>query len=341
MSKRWRNFGLVFIGIVGGLAGGAYYYVSNGIAPMPSGDKLYVRYNGEKKLSEVLLDLQRRGVIRNAQALGWYAYYKKKTERIQTGTYQVHPGLTADEVLSVIRKPVVNMFRIPETNLSYRTANLLEKNDIASGSEYKDLMKKPDEFAGVTKFPLPKTSLEGYLYPDTYDLPPLLGAKSVIERQLKAFDKKIAPLLTDPAKANKILTIASMVELEAGVDQERAKIAGVIRNRLEKGIKLQIDATVLYGLQQWRRLTYADYTNTKSPYNTYLIPGLPPGPICSPSKKSVEAALHPDKHEFLYYVAMPNRTHLFAKTYEEHLANIKIARKARAAVEGQTRPAAN
>ena len=93
------------------------------------------------------------------------------------------------------------------------------------------------------------------------------------------------------------------------------------------------------GLQQWRRLTYADYTNTKSPYNTYLIKGLPPGPICSPSAKSVQAALNADKHEFLYYVAMPNRTHLFAKTYEDHLKNIQVARKARDRAAQRVAPA--
>lgn len=338
MKKGWRNFFLIVIGITGGAAGGAYYYVTGGIKPMPSGDKMYVRYNGQKKLSEVATDLQRRGVIRSASALGWYAYYKKKTERIQSGTYQVQPGVTADELLEILRKPVVNMFRIPETNLSYRTANLLEKNNTATGTEYKELMKKPEEFKSVIKFPLPDDSLEGYLYPDTYDLPPLLGARGVIERQLMAFQKKVAPLLTDPAKAKKMLTIASMVELEAGVDHERAKIAGVIKNRLDKGMKLQIDATVLYGLQQWRRLTYADYTNTKSPYNTYLIKGLPPGPICSPSAKSVQAALKSDKHEFLYYVAMPNRTHLFAKTYEDHLKNIQVARKARSDAAAKVSP---
>jgi UPF0755 protein len=329
VSKLWRNVGLVVLGLAGGLAGGSYYFVTSGIKPEAAGSKFYVRYPQETKLSVVAKDLERRGVIRSASALGWYAWYKKKDRRIPTGTYQVWPGLTADELLDTLQKPVVNMFRLPETNLSYRTANLLEKNEIAKAAEYKELRDNPEEFKGTIKFPLPKDSLEGYLYPDTYDLPPLLGAKGVIERQLKAFQSKVAPLLTDPKKARKILTIASMVELEAGVDHERARIAGVIRNRLDKGMRLQIDATVLYALQEWRRLYNRDYHNTNSPYNTYKIKGLPPGPICSPSVKSVQAALKSEKHEWLYYVAMPNRTHLFAKTYEDHLKNIQVARKAR------------
>lgn len=331
MSKVWRNIGLVTLGLAGGTLGGFYYFVKSGIEPMASGPKIYVRYTERNHLSTVAQDLQRKGIIRSAKALGWYAVYAKKDRVIPVGTYQVQPGVNADQLLDLLQRPLVNMFRIPETNLSYRTANLLDKNQIATADEYKELIKQPAEFKGVISFPLPNDSLEGYLYPDTYDLPPLMGARAVIERQLKAFQKRIAPLITDPAKARKILTIASMVELEAGVDADRPRIAGVIRNRLDKGMKLQIDATVLYALQQWRRLRFSDYTNTISPYNTYKILGLPPGPICSPSIKSVQAAIKSEKNEFLYYVAMPNKTHLFAKTYEEHLKNIEIAKKARAA----------
>lgn len=339
MSKTWRNLILVTLGLAGGTAYGAYYYVTSGIKPLPEGKKFYVRYDETRKLSFVLDDLQSQQVIRSAKALSWYAYYKKKKDlRVAEGTYEIWPGMTADQVFSQLQKPIVQMFRIPETNLSYRTANLLEKNEIAKADDYKALRDKPEDFKDVIKFPLPKESLEGYLYPDTYDLPPLLGARGVIQRQLNAFQKKVAPLLTDPAKANKILTIASMVELEAGVDHERAKIAGVIRNRLDKGMRLQIDATVLYALQEWRRLYNKDYHNTNSPYNTYKIKGLPPGPICSPSVKSVQAALKPEKHEWLYYVAMPNRTHLFAKTYEDHLKNIQVARKARSESQAGTPP---
>jgi UPF0755 protein len=169
--------------------------------------------------------------------------------------------------------------------------------------------------------------LEGYLYPDTYDLPPLLGAHDTIDRQLKAFESKVYPLLKGVKNPGKILTIASMVEMEAAKDKDRPLIAGVIVNRLNKGMRLQIDATVLYGMKQWRRLNYADY-KFPSPYNTYLINGLPPGPICSPTLKSVEAALHPAKNGYLYYVAMPSGYSVFAHTYEEHLANVAKMRAA-------------
>jgi UPF0755 protein len=114
-----------------------------------------------------------------------------------------------------------------------------------------------------------------------------------------------------------------MVELEVAKDEERPIVAGVIENRLKRKMPLQIDATLLYGIGKWRRLTFKDYKEIKSPYNTYTHQGLPPGPICSPTVKSIEAALHPATHNYLYYVAMPEGYHLFAETYKEHLANIK------------------
>lgn len=331
MSKLWRNVALITLGLAGGTVGGAYYYVKSGIAPEAPGPKRYVRYPTSNKLSVVAKDLQYKGIIRSANALGWYARYVKKQNPIPSGTFQVNPGMTADELLDALQKPIRNMFRIPETNMSFRTANLLSKAEIATVEEYKSLIKTPADFAGVTKLTLPSDSLEGYLYPDTYDLPPLMGARDVIVRQLQNFEKKIGPLKIPANKMRPILTIASMVELEAGVDKERAMIAGVIYNRLKKGMKLQIDATVLYGLGEWRRLYNIDYTRTQSPYNTYKFAGLPPGPICSPSLKSIIAAMKPTRHNYIYYVAKPDMTSLFAMTYPEHIRNVAIARKLREA----------
>jgi UPF0755 protein len=177
-------------------------------------------------------------------------------------------------------------------------------------------------------FPLPKESLEGYLYPDTYDFPPLLGAKAVIIRQLKNFEKKVWEGLNKPKNLHEAIIHGSLVELEAGRDDERPIIAGVIENRLEKGMRLQIDASLLYGIQKWRRLTFADYRNIPGPYNLYRVDGLPPGPICSPTVISIKAALNPAKHDHLYYVALPTGNSLFAPTYEEHKRNIEKRKKA-------------
>lgn len=329
MGKRARNVGLAVAGLAFGCAGGFVYYVKSGIVPMPAGKAFFVRYEQRLELPEVARQLKEKGVVRNVTALRYYAIYRRLDRYVLPGTYQVRAGMTVDELVAALRKPIKQMVRIPETNPSYRTARLLEQAGVATADAYESAVANPTEFQESVSFPLPGHSLEGYLFPDTYDLPPLIGAKATIVRQLRAFEKKALPLLTDPAKRQKILTIASMVELEAGLDEERPIIAGVIRNRLEKGMRLQIDATVLYGMRAWRKLYNVDYKH-ESPYNTYLMTGLPPGPICSPSLKSIKAALAPAKHDFLYYVAKPDMHSLFAATYEEHLKNVAVARKLRA-----------
>lgn len=327
-KKKARIGCLVLLLLILGGAGGFYLWETDQIKPTASGPAFFIRFSTPKTLNAVLLELKRKGVVRSTRAMRIYAIYTKAPSTIDTGTYQFRPGMTADEVLVAMRKPVRQMVRIPETNMSFRTANLLEKSNVLVKAEYKDLIKKPQMFKDEVSFPLPNDSLEGYLFPDTYDLPPMLGAKETIARQLKAFEKKVGPELKNRKDVKRILTIASMVELEAQHDADRARIAGVIENRIKRNMRLQIDATVLYGLQEWRGLTYADYRNTISPYNTYLHDGLPPGPICSPSLKSVKAALNPGKHDFIYYVAMPGGHHLFATSLEEHNRNVALRRKA-------------
>lgn len=327
MSKRARNVILVSLGVVLGVGLGGVAFVKKGVEPLPAGDPFYVRYESSSKLSVVADQLVGK-IVRQPNAFLIYARYRKQQQPVGSGTYQLRPGMTADELLAALRKPIQQMVRIPETNFSYRTANLLQQKEVTSAEDYLEAVGTPSTFSKEVSFPLPKSSLEGFLFPDTYDLPPLLGAEAVVKRQLQAFEKKVLPLLPNEKTRMRTLIIASMVELEAGVDDERPVIAGVIENRLRKKMRLQIDATVLYGMREWRRMYNKDYKHD-SPYNTYRIDGLPPGPICSPSVASVKAALKPATHEWLYYVALPNRRHLFAKTYEDHLKNIVVARKAR------------
>lgn len=306
-------------------AGAAVWWVRDGIRPTPKTETFYYRVDSPKLMAVVLEELSRKGVVRDSRAIRYYARWKRAPSDVREGTYELHGGLTADEIFQKLREPVRQMVRLPETMFSFRLAPILGETEVGEPGEYLSLMQQPQEFAGVVSFKLPEDSLEGYLFPDTYDLPPLIGARAVIERQLRAFESKAQPLL-EGKDARRTLTIASMVELEAQKDSERAIIAGVIENRLKKKMRLQIDATVLYGLREWRRLTYADY-QAESPYNTYKIDGLPPGPICSPSLRSIEAAVKPAKHNYLYYVALPDGGHQFSETYAQHLRYLAERRK--------------
>ena len=317
---------LAVIVVIGAISAYMYIGFQRRLAPLTVGESRMFRVAEGRPLKDVLEDLQKEGVIRDASATLSYATMKRKNVAVDKGTYEVKPGQDADQILAALRKPVRIMVRIPEGWWIARVAKRLEEKEVCSADEYIKLANSPGEFQEFVKIKLPEKSLEGYLYPDTYDLPPGTGAKDTIIKQLQTFEKKVAKDLKPDTDLNRVLTIASMVELEAATDEERPKVAGVIENRLKKGQRLELDATVLYAMQEWKNLGQGEVRKVISPYNTYLNGGLPPGPIGSPSLKSIEGALKPDSHPYFFYVARPNRTHYFSATYSEHMAAIRKAR---------------
>jgi UPF0755 protein len=184
-----------------------------------------------------------------------------------------------------------------------------------------------DKFDFPFKNQNPLPSLEGYLFPDTYILP-RMSEEDLIRTMLENLKDHLNPDLLDRIRkmgwsVHEVLTLASIVEREAGVEEEKPIIASVFFNRLEMGMKLESDPTVLYSLGDPQRpLTYEDL-EFDSPYNTYLYPGLPPGPIGNPGLSSIEAVLYPSSTGYYYFVAKGDGHHLFAETYQEHLENIR------------------
>lgn len=332
MRKRFRKLvrGVALLLLLGGA--GAYWWASEQLKPIGGGVERYLRFEGRTDLESALIRLQQEGYVRNARVLFAYARLRRQNVPVAGGTYRVKPDLGPDAVLAMLRAPIRQMVRIPSYYWIARTAKLLEEKEVCRAEDYVAATKRPADFQNFVNFPLPADSLEGYLYPDTYDLPPMLGADETILRQLAAFQKKVWEPLGEPKELHRAVVIGSMVQLEAALDEERPKIAGVIENRIAKKMRLQIDATVNYAMQEWRPLLRSEYASVKSPFNTYLIAGLPPGPICSPTAASIEGALKPDTHPYLYYVAMPERYHLFSASYDEHLRNIQ-KRKAALAKE--------
>lgn len=168
-----------------------------------------------------------------------------------------------------------------------------------------------------------KEPLEGYLFPDTYHLPQTIGDKEIIELMLDRFRAVLSAEWEARAAelgytVPEIITIASMIEAEAKVPAERGVVAGVIYNRLRHGMRLQIDATVLYALPERKSVVLTRDLETDSPYNTYLNSGLPPGPITNPGMEAIAAALYPENTPFFYYVAKKDGSHIFSRTLAEH-----------------------
>ena len=329
-------------GIVVGSACGmwyANYWFRSNLEAMPEGESFLVRYDDGKAFISAVSDLVDQGVIRNERAFRLYCRMNDREMQLEIGTYKFHPGMKVKEVLTAMESPISQDVTIPEGWWIARVAPILEKNNVCTADEYIALANDPSFFDGSVGFPLPEDSLEGYLYPDKYDFPPLYGAENVIRTMLATFETKVwqemegqIPIFDDSSlggspqqwQVQHYVTMASLVELEAGVEKDRPLIAGVIKNRLEANMPLALDATILYALQEWRTLKAGETQEVKSPYNTYRNAGLPPGPIGSPAWRSINAAINPAEHKFYYFYAPPGSDeHIFTKNYNEHRRAIR------------------
>lgn len=225
---------------------------------------------------------------------------------------------------------------IPEGFEQREIALLLEKNNICSAEEFNKTakLKNFQEYWFLNNVPEREYELEGYLFPDTYNFGENESVESIIRKMLENFNSKVTVEMKVKAEKmnmsfDDIIIMASIVEREAAADNEYKKVAGVFYNRIKNNPEsfgyLQSCATVQYILKERRDvLTLAD-TKIDSPYNTYKYQGLPTGPIASPGIKTIEAALYPEKTDYMYFVADGNGRHYFAKTYEEHQKNMRKA----------------
>ena len=232
-------------------------------------------------------------------------------------------------------------FTVPEGYNEYKTARKLSNEGVVNREKFIKKIESGDyakDYSFLEGAQSGKHQLEGYLYPDTYTLPKDANSDKVIRMMLDRFGE----VFSDKYKAraselgytvNEIITVASIIENEAGVPKDRKKIASVIYNRLKKNMPLQMDSTVQYLLElsgsHKENISYAD-TKKSSPYNTYTNNGLPPGPICSPGKASIKAALYPSETTYLYFVASEklDGSSAFSNTHEQFLKDKEAYAKA-------------
>ena len=206
---------------------------------------------------------------------------------------------------------------IPEGYTCTQIAELLDKKEVAEEEAFLKLVKDSE-----------KTS-EGYLFPDTYEVPKKYGAEKMVKAMLSNFNQiAIENKFIDRAEEigfslDEIIILASIIEKEAKFSEEKSKVSSVFYNRLEIGMKLQSCATIQYILETPKEILDENDLKIDSPYNTYLYRGLPPGPICNPGLDSIIAALEPEDEDYLYFVLGENGKHIFSKTYQEHLRNKK------------------
>ncbi|MCX6367185.1 MAG: endolytic transglycosylase MltG [Armatimonadetes bacterium] len=271
----------------------------------PGATPLEVRIPEGASITRVGQLLEEKHVIRSA------SYFKRvATGTILPGLYAFSPSDSPEAIYQKLARGDVSSIKVtfPEGfTIKKMAAKLIERGVLTDDTEFLQLTQ----------------GLEGQLFPDTYAFSKTVTAKEIVPQLQQHFQKQTKGLSLTP----EALIVASLIEREAETDEDRPKIAGVIYNRIRKKMRLQIDATVQYILPQHKaRLLFSDL-KTPSPYNTYLHAGLPPGPICNPGLASIKAALAPEKSDNLFYVQGEGKGHIFAKTFEEHRANIARVRK--------------
>lgn len=335
MRREYKNKIIICISIVIIILLLFFIYVASSLNhPFKiTSDKEFEIKNGDT-LYGVISKLDSKGLVKNPIIIKAYLKYKKVPGTIKPGLYTLSNNLTIDKFISNINDGVFDkntaVVTIPEGYNISQIAELLDK---------KGVIAKDDFIKASNNYKLPsyinannnrKYKLEGYLFPDTYQLKKNMSGEKIINLMLTHFEKRFNNLLKDnnlsldKTKYDNIITMASIVEGEAKKDDERSTIASVFYNRLNKNMKLQSCATVEYALGYHKDKLYNKDLEIKSNYNTYYINGLPAGPICSPGLKSIEAALKPKNTNYIYFVSNNDGTHFFTDNYKkfEEVKNI-------------------
>lgn len=274
-------------------------------------------------LGQVARDLESRGLIRSAVALKLLARYRQLDGALQVGEYELSAALAPAEILTRIVEGRVVVYEvvIPEGLTAARIALRLEAAGLSNAADFSSFAFDP---ASAGSLGVEGATLEGYLFPETYRLPRGLGVREIAEVLVGQFLevwREIEPQarLQDLSMLE-VVTLASIVEKETAMPDERPLIASVFRNRLMRGMRLETDPAVIYGISDFDgNLRRRDLENAENPYNTYQIPGLPPGPIANPGADALRAVVNPAESDYLFFVSRNDGTHVFSKTYSEHV----------------------
>ena len=296
-----------------------------------TGERVRVTVGEGAAFSAVVHDLDARGLLPRAWTVKLYARVTGDDRRVQRGTYEFAAGTPPVEILrALVRGDVLAVLvTIPEGFNMWQVAGAYDSAGVDSAS----LLSAVTDSELAHAFEIPASTLEGYLFPDTYRVPFGSTAHQIAEhmatRAREAWSSEYERRARDIGMSrHQVLTLASIVEAEAHVPDERATIAAVYHNRLKKHMRLEADPTVAYAMSGFRgRLFYKDL-EIDSPYNTYRNAGLPPGPICNPGDASIRATLYPAQGvQALYFVARGDGHHVFSNTLREHNAAVREARR--------------
>ena len=303
-------------------------------APETPGREIFFDVTPGARLGQVSAALAEKGLVTDARKFSLLARYKQWENRLQAGRFALNSGWTPERVLDALvnGKPVLFRITVPEGLTWWQTGRLLEEAGLARFADFRDVVTDPDF---LRHYGIPFATAEGFLMPDTYllkkadepdDAQFKAQARAVAGRMVDNFWRKTAAVWPGkvrpkPDDLKTWVILASVVEKETAIDAERPRVAGVYRNRLARQMPLQADPTVIYGLGPAfdGNLRRKDLDDPNNLYNTYQRPGLPPGPISSFGTAALTAAVNPEAHDFLYFVARTDGgEHVFSATLTEH-----------------------
>jgi UPF0755 protein len=322
---------IVVLGLLATAAlGMAWLYFDHALSPVADDESgaqtIEYRVDPGDSFWRVAAELERRGVIRNARVARWFAQSANIASRLKAGEYEISNTSSTPEIFEALTQgrvrthPVV----IPEGLRASEIADRLDAAGLADRARFLEIVFDP---ASPARYGVEGSSLEGYLYPDTYrfarGVPEGQVAKAMVDQFLSVYREIVPDPSSFPFSMSEHVTLASIVEKETGVPEERPLIAAVFMNRLERRMRLETDPTVIYGITDFdgnlRRVHLEDASN---PYNTYRIAGLPPGPIASPGRDALQAVVAPADAPYLFFVSRNDGTHVFARSYREHEKNV-------------------
>lgn len=328
--RRWRRLLFITTILFLGLSGALWYHWM--LLPVNSEklDPISFEIKRGMTAKAVGQNLKKEGLIKNSMVFLIYAKINGLDTKFKSGHYRLNYAMSLPEMVDKFVKGEVDLKKItiPEGLTLEKIAEVFESNELASKEEFLSYAV-PSLFEDKYPFlrALPEgATLEGFLFPDTYFFPKDSPVSLYIDAMINRFHEvyyKNEEFLEKEKKLGlntyQVITLASIVEREAKLNDERPIIAAVFLNRLKKGMPLQSCATVEYVLKEHKEVLTLEDLKVESPYNTYIHEGLPPGPISSPGVESIKAVLNPADVDYLYFVANKDGSHTFNRTYEEHL----------------------
>ena len=272
-------------------------------------------------LKDAAGELEKQRIISSRSLFRLWARIQGAGRSIRAGEYRIGPHMAPVQILDMLTKGAVitHGVTVPEGYTAEQIGALLEQGGWGSKDDFMALF---EDRTFLEAHGLPGPTLEGYLYPDTYQFARGIPARRIAETMIQRFWHVFEPLRSRAAREglnlHEVVTLASIVEKETGRADERPLIASVFLNRLKRGMRLESDPTVIYGIEAFDGNLTRRHLRTKTPYNTYQIRGLPPGPIANPGEAALRSVLYPADTDYLFFVSRNDGSHQFSKTLAEH-----------------------